>query len=86
MIRGPEEIEKNNFGGPSPGKKLERLSRGKNKFIFEFFSPPRSLMVDPLVCLIIGPSWPLYSIQLPLQSNYPSRTYWGEAVLEARRQ
>ena len=50
MIWGAEEIEKKNFGGPSPGKDLERLLRGKNKLIFEFSSgPPQSLMVHPLV-------------------------------------
>ena len=39
---GPEESEKKNFGGPSPGKKKihKRPSRRKNKFIFNFSSAP----------------------------------------------
>ena len=50
---GAEEIKKKNFGGPSPGKKLERLSEGKNTFISKssFALPPQIINGRPqMVC------------------------------------
>ena len=51
---------------PSAGRKRFGEAVAKNKFIFEFSSAPRSLMVDPLACLLI------YHVQFIIGGFLPS--------------
>ncbi len=52
---GAEEIEDKTFRRPFSGEKKnwKGYCEEKNKFIFEYSSPPRSLMVDPKGSLVM---------------------------------